>query len=127
MPVHCVERIERALNDASKAVRGAKVAVLGVSYKAGVGDMRESPALRIIEMLSERGADLRYHDPYVPSLPGHGLTSQSIEQATEDVDAVVLVTAHPDVDHIGIAYGVPIFVDLRGVTRGIDLSNLVKL
>ena len=69
MPYHCVARIERALNDAAKPVRGSRIALLGVSYKAGVGDMRESPALKIIELLSGLGADVVYHDPHVPELP----------------------------------------------------------
>ena len=72
MPYHCVERIERALNDHSKPVKGSRIAILGVSYKGGVGDTRESPALRIIEVLAERGAVLSYHDPYVPELPELG-------------------------------------------------------
>ena len=79
MPYYCVERIERALNDVSKPIKGSKIAILGVSYKGGIGDMRESPALRIIEMLAKRGADLAYHDAFVPSLPDLGLTNSSLE------------------------------------------------
>ena len=66
MPRFCVEKIERALNDAGKPVRGSKIVIVGVSYKPGVGDMRESPALRIMRLLAERGAELAYHDPHVP-------------------------------------------------------------
>ena len=73
MPHYCVERIERALNDVTKPVKGSKIAILGVSYKGGVGDIRESPALRIIRELAGRGADLAYHDPFVPSLEELGL------------------------------------------------------
>ena len=72
MPYHCVERIELALNDVAKPIKGSKIAVLGVSYKGGIGDIRESPALRIIEVLLDRGADLVYHDPFVPELPSSG-------------------------------------------------------
>ena len=68
MPYHCVAKVQRALNDAGLPVKGARVAVLGVSYKPGVGDMRESPALKIIELLRHLGADVRYHDPHVPEL-----------------------------------------------------------
>ena len=67
-PYFCVEKVERALNDAGKPVRGSRILILGVSYKAGVGDMRESPALKIIELLRERGGDIAYHDPHVPEL-----------------------------------------------------------
>ncbi|HEY2006703.1 MAG TPA: nucleotide sugar dehydrogenase, partial [Solirubrobacteraceae bacterium] len=94
MPYHCVERIEGALNGQAKPVRGSKVAILGVSYKGGVGDMRESPALRIIEVLDQRGALIEYHDAFVPSLPEHGFESAPLEQLL-DADALVLVTAHP--------------------------------
>jgi UDP-N-acetyl-D-glucosamine dehydrogenase len=127
MPYHCVERIELALNEAAKPVRGSKIAILGVSYKGGVGDIRESPALRIMEVLAERGGALFYHDPYVPALPELGLQSSSLEQATADADAVVLVTAHPGIDHLAVARDAALFIDLRGATRGIRVENLVRL
>jgi UDP-N-acetyl-D-mannosaminuronate dehydrogenase len=73
--------------------------------------------------LGERGASLHYHDPYVPSLPDYGLKSTPVEQA----DAVVLVTAHPGIDHSAIAEGAKLFVDLRGATRGSEAQNLVRL
>jgi UDP-N-acetyl-D-glucosamine dehydrogenase len=127
MPYHCVERIERALNDAAKPVRGSRIAVLGVAYKAGVGDLRESPALRIMEVLADRGGQLSYHDPYVPSLPDLGLQSEPLQDATAGADAVVLVTAHPGVDFIEVARHAALFVDLRGVTRGAEIDNLIRL
>ena len=73
MPYFCLEKAERALNDAGKPVRGSRILVLGVSYKAGVGDIRESPALKIIKLLRARGGDVSYHDPHVPELPDLGL------------------------------------------------------
>jgi UDP-N-acetyl-D-glucosamine dehydrogenase len=127
MPYHCVERIEHALNDASKPVRGSRVLVLGASYKGGVGDIRESPALRIMEVLSERGAELSYHDSYVPSLPDLGLESVPLEPTVEEADAVVLVTAHPGIDYADLARRSMLFVDLRGITRGIGIDHLVVL
>jgi UDP-N-acetyl-D-glucosamine dehydrogenase len=127
MPYHCVERIERALNDAIKPVKASTIAVLGVSYKAGVGDTRESPALRIMEVLAQRGADLRYHDPNVPSLPDLGLQHLPLEEAVKDADAVVLVTAHPGIDYRAIAQQAALFIDLRGITRGEHAANLVRL
>jgi len=125
MPLYCVERIERALNDAAKPVRGSRILLLGVSYKGGIGDTRESPALRIIELLAERGALLSYHDQFVPELPRHGLSSEGLE-AIPDADAVVLVTAHPSVDHEAAARRSQLFVDLRGITRrlGVDAVRL---
>src|SRR5436305_3407987 len=127
MPYHCVERIERALNAAAKPVHGSQIGIRGVSYKGGVGDLRESPALRIIEVLAERGGQLSYHDPYVPSMPELGLESRPLDEVVSGADAVVLVTAHPGIDHAAIATGVELFVDLRGVTRGQRAPNVVRL
>jgi UDP-N-acetyl-D-glucosamine dehydrogenase len=126
MPYHCVERIERALNDAEKPVKSSRIAILGVSYKGGVGDIRESPALRIMHVLSERGAILSYHDRFVPTLPDLDLASVPLEEI-DGADAVVLVTAHPGIDHAALATQAQLFVDLRGVTRGLRLDNLVRL
>jgi UDP-N-acetyl-D-glucosamine dehydrogenase len=127
MPYHCVERIELALNEVRKPVKGSRITILGVSYKGGTGDIRESPALRIMEMLNDRGAELSYHDPYVPSLPDLGLEGVALEPAVADADAVVLVTAHPGVDYPELAARTTLFIDLRGVTRGVQTENLVRL
>ena len=72
MPYYCAERIARALNEQRKPVSGSRVLLLGVSYKSDVGDLRESPALRLIELLRGMGAELGYHDPHVPELAHHG-------------------------------------------------------
>ena len=127
MPYHCVERIERSLNDFAKPVNGSHILILGASYKGGVGDIRESPALRIIEVLQQRGGIVSYHDPYVPALPEFGLESVAPEPAVEEADAVVLVTAHPELDYALLAERSMLFVDLRGVTRGVRAENLVRL
>jgi UDP-N-acetyl-D-glucosamine dehydrogenase len=127
MPYYCVERIERALNDIEKPVKGSKIAVLGVSYKGGVGDTRESPALRIMELLAQRGAILSYHDPFVPALPELGLQSSPLDH-TAGADAVVLVTAHPQVDHGAVVETSNLFVDLRGATRRLTAKqDIVRL
>ena len=127
MPYHCVERIERALNDARKPVNGSQILVLGASYKGGVGDIRESPALRIMEVLAERGGVVSYHDDFVPALPALGLRSTSLDDSVGAADAVVLVTAHPGIDYAALAGQSALFVDLRGVTRGVQVDNLVRL
>ena len=127
MPYHCVERIERSLNDFTKPVKGSQILILGASYKGGVGDIRESPALRIIEVLQQRGGIVSYHDPYVPALPEFGLESVALETAVDEADVVVLVTAHPELDHASLAERSALFVDLRGVTRGVRADNLVRL
>jgi UDP-N-acetyl-D-glucosamine dehydrogenase len=127
MPYHCAERIERALNDVAKPVKGSKILVLGASYKGGVGDIRESPGLRIIEVLAERGGIVSYHDEFVPSLPDLGLESVTLDGAADDADAVVLVTAHPGIDYSALVERSSLFIDLRGVTRGVRLDKLVRL
>src|SRR5918999_4567719 len=99
MPHYCVEKIERALNDLGRPARGSQIVLLGVSYKPGVGDIRESPALKILERLRAGGAELRYHDPYVPELVREGLASSELDAALQDADLAVVVTAHPGIDH----------------------------
>ncbi len=127
MPYHCVSRVESALNDIGKAVRGARVALVGVAYKAGVGDMRESPALKMIGLLTGLGADVVYHDAFVPEVAEHDLRSLSLDEALEGADVAVVVTAHPGIDHAALPARVPMVVDLRGVTREARAENVVSL
>jgi UDP-N-acetyl-D-glucosamine dehydrogenase len=127
MPYFCVERIEQTLNEAAKPVKGSKICLLGVSYKAGVGDIRESPALKIIELLSRRGADVVYHDPHVEELTAHDLRSLPLDEALADADLAVIVTAHPSVDHAGIAANGTLLLDLRGVTRSVGDGSVARL
>jgi UDP-N-acetyl-D-glucosamine dehydrogenase len=127
MPYHCVAKVQRALNDAGRPVKGSRIVVLGVSYKPGVGDVRESPALKIVELLGELGAELSYHDPHVPALNDFGLKSVPLEDALTDVDLALIVTAHPSVDHELVAQRARIVVDLRGVTRSMSVGNVVRL
>jgi UDP-N-acetyl-D-glucosamine dehydrogenase len=124
MPYFCLEKAERALNDAGKPVRGSRVLVLGVSYKAGVGDIRESPALKIIRLLQGRGADVSYHDPHVPEVAEIGLRSAPLPAAVDGVDLALIVTAHPSIDHRDIAERAQLTLDLRGVTRGLGAAAL---
>jgi UDP-N-acetyl-D-glucosamine dehydrogenase len=126
-PAFCVERISRALNDARKPVRGSNVLLLGVAYKAGVGDLREAPALRMIELLRERGGEVGYHDPHVAELPEQGLSSLDLDEALAETDIVCIVTAHREVDYERVVERAPLVLDLRGVTRGIEAANLVRL
>jgi UDP-N-acetyl-D-glucosamine dehydrogenase len=127
MPYHCVAKVQRALNDAGLSVKGARVSVLGVAYKPGVGDLRESPALKIMELLRDLGAQLSYHDPHVPALADMGLASRPVDQLVADSDLVLIVTAHPGVDHGLVAKRARLVVDLRGVTRGSAAANVVRL
>jgi UDP-N-acetyl-D-glucosamine dehydrogenase len=126
MPYHCVAKAQRALNDRGMSVKGTRIAVVGVSYKPGVGDVRESPALKIVSLLEELGAQVLYHDPHVPSLPELGLMSAPFE-AILDADLVLIVTAHPNVDYELIARRARLVLDLRGVTRASSSANVVRL
>jgi UDP-N-acetyl-D-glucosamine dehydrogenase len=127
MPYHCVAKAQRVLNDAGVAVKGAKIAVLGVSYKPGVGDIRESPALKIIELLQALGAQVRYHDPHVQSLDRLGLSSEGFDEAIDGCDLAMIVTAHPNIDYALLAGKARVVLDLRGVTRGQEVANVVRL
>jgi UDP-N-acetyl-D-glucosamine dehydrogenase len=127
MPYFCLSKIERTLNDHGKAVNGARILLLGMSYKPGVGDTRESPALKICQLLQDLGATVSYHDPHVPSLPELGVSSLPLEPELEAADLVVIVTAHPEVDYRRVASDSRLVLDFRGVTRGIETGNLVRL
>jgi UDP-N-acetyl-D-glucosamine dehydrogenase len=126
-PGFCVELIERALNDAGKPVRGSRILVLGVSYKAGVGDTRESPALKILRLLRGLGAEVSYHDPHVHELPELELSSVDLEAELRQADAAAIVTAHPELDLEALVAAAALVIDFRGVTREIDAPNLVRL
>jgi UDP-N-acetyl-D-glucosamine dehydrogenase len=127
MPEHCVRRIQRALNDVGRPVKGSRVLVLGVAYKEGIDDTRESPAVRIIELLDELGAQLAYHDPHVARLPGSPAQPMGLDDGLSWADVAVIVTAHPDVDHGRVADHARLVVDLRGVTRGAASPTVVRL
>ena len=128
-PLFCVNRIERVLNENGKPVNGTRILILGVSYKGGVGDTRESPAIKIIRLLGELGAAVSYHDPHVPSLSEVGLdNSPDLDKALADAELSVIVTAHPEFDWQEIVSGSELVFDLRGVTRQLaDDSNVTRL
>jgi UDP-N-acetyl-D-glucosamine dehydrogenase len=126
-PHFCVDKVVRALNDVGRPARGSRVLLLGVSYKTGVGDLRESPAIRIAELLRELGAEVSYHDPHVESVPDLDLRSLELGEALSGCDVACVVTAHPEVDYERVVAEAPLVVDFRGVTRGIEAPNLVRL
>jgi UDP-N-acetyl-D-glucosamine dehydrogenase len=126
-PAFCAELIERALGEAGRPLEEARVLILGVAYKAGVGDTRESPALKIIDRLRELGAEVAYHDPHVPELPELGLSSSDLEPALAAADLAAIVTAHPEFDYEAIVSAVALVADFRGVTRHIDSEKLIRL
>jgi UDP-N-acetyl-D-glucosamine dehydrogenase len=126
-PAYCVDRIARALNEAERAVKGSRILLLGVSYKGGVGDIRESPALEIVGMLSELGAIVSYHDPFVPELAEFDLRSVDLDEALASADLAAVVTVHPGIDYGAVVATAPLTIDFRGVTREIDAANLIRL
>ncbi|HEU4450927.1 MAG TPA: nucleotide sugar dehydrogenase [Gaiellaceae bacterium] len=116
MPYFCLGKIKRALNSQEKSVKGSRIHLVGVSYKANVGDLRESPALKLIELLREEGGDVSYHDPHVPDLPEHGLSSASLDGAVAAADCVAIVTAHAGIDYGDLAERARLVVDFRNAT-----------
>ena len=126
-PRFCVRKIERTLNDVEKPVKGSRILLLGVAYKAGVGDLRESPALKIIRLLRELGADVSYHDPHVPEVAEHGLASVDLAEELPSADLACVITAHPEIDYERVVAEAPLVLDFRGVTRDIRAENLVRL
>ena len=125
MPHYVVHRVMEALNARERSLKGAKVLVLGAAYKKDVDDMRESPSLRILGLLRERGASVAYHDPYVPELvPGHGVTEpmKSLPLSRELLaasDVVIILTDHTCVDYGEVVAHAPLVVDTRNATAGV--------
>ena len=131
MPTFVARKVAEALNEDSKSVRGSRVLVLGIAYKKDIDDLRESPALEIIRLLQESGADVVYHDPFCPTIADDGhtalenlpLDSEPLsDESLAAVDAAVLVTDHTDVDYAFVADRVPVIVDTRGAMRGVEGS-----
>src|SRR5262245_29894194 len=129
MPGFVAQRVSQALNDRGKPLRGSRVLCIGVTYKQDVNDMRESPALIVLERLSADGAKVEYHDPFVPALElgGRRLRSKALTpERLAAQDVVVVLTAHSSVDFAEVVKHAPLVVDTRGVTRGRH-PNVVRL
>ena len=128
MPYYCRSVISQALNHGSqKSLKGSKVLVLGVAYKADISDVRESPALKIIELLRNAGADVSYHDPHVPEVPELGLTSMPLDPAA--FDCVTIVTEHSGIDYDALVDRAQLVVDFRNATgeKGRSSDKVWKL
>lgn len=135
MPARVVEATARALSDISgKAVNGARVLVVGLAYKKNVDDLRESPAIHVIRLLRERGAEVAYHDPFIPAAPDlaehpeiAGMTSAAWA-GLADYDAAVICTDHDGVDYAALAAAVPVVVDTRNALAraGVEAANARK-
>jgi UDP-N-acetyl-D-glucosamine dehydrogenase len=130
MPRFVVERVTDALNEQGKAVRGAHIHVLGVAYKAGVNDMRESPALNVMRLLAQKGALLSYSDPYVPAIREDGLELDALPAGNgtlETVDCVVILTDHREFDYPAVARTARLVVDTRNALKGVPGDHIVRL
>jgi UDP-N-acetyl-D-glucosamine dehydrogenase len=129
MPHFVVEKVQTALNDRCKPVKGSRVHVVGVAYKRNVNDVRESPALDIIALLERRGARVSYTDPHVPELrwDGGSLTSEPLEEAARVCDCVVIVTDHDRIDYRRLLETAPLVIDTRNVLKGMRSDKIVRL
>jgi UDP-N-acetyl-D-glucosamine dehydrogenase len=135
MPQHVVQLVQDGLNELSKSLKGSRVLILGVAYKRDINDVRESPALAIVEELLRKGAEVSYHDPFVPemSLDGKGvLVSAALtDESLSGCDCTVIVTDHSGFDYSRVVRLAPLIIDTRNVTRGLGLpeyeSKIVRL
>jgi UDP-N-acetyl-D-glucosamine dehydrogenase len=129
MPQYVVNKVNDALNDFSKSVKNSRVLIIGVSYKKDIDDLRESPALDIIQLLQSRGAKVMYHDPYVPEIhfENTALNSIALEDGLAKSDCAVIVTNHSSIDYKRVVDQAPVVLDTRNATRGIHSSKIIKL
>lgn len=132
MPYYVISRTMSALGTRGKTLAGARTLILGVAYKKDISDVRESPALKLMELLEKRGAEVTYHDPHVPQLtltnPGGQLTSTPLTDDTlAAVDCVIIATDHSTVDYERIIAKAPLIIDTRNVLRGTNDPDVVRL
>ena len=130
MPYYCRSRVSQALNHgAGKSLKGSRILVLGVAYKADISDMRESPAVKLIHLLQNAGAEVSYHDPHVPSFEEHGVKLESAPFEPAAYDAVVIATAHSSIDYVQLVDDAALVVDLRNAVgrHGVTSPKVWKL
>jgi UDP-N-acetyl-D-glucosamine dehydrogenase len=128
MPHFVVDKVQNALNDVGKPVKGSRILVMGVSYKRDIEDVRESPALDVMLLLQRRGGIVTYSDPHVPALKVDGIDLHSSpEESAEDVDCVVIVTDHTAFDYQALVDRAPLIVDTRNALKGASSRKIVRL
>jgi UDP-N-acetyl-D-glucosamine dehydrogenase len=129
MPAFVVERVGEALNSQKKSINGSRIHVFGVAYKKDVSDMRESPALDVIELLHRRGAVLSYTDPHVPALEHGGLSLTSVPErdAAKGIDCAVICTNHAVFAYADMPKRFPLVVDTRNALKGMSDENIFRL
>jgi UDP-N-acetyl-D-glucosamine dehydrogenase len=130
MPYFCRSLVSQALNHhAQRAMKGSRILVLGVAYKPDIGDLRESPALKLISLLQNAGAEVSYHDPHVPHIREEGVELSSVAYEPQAHDCVVIVTDHSSLDYDRLVDEASLIVDLRNATgaRGSAAPHVFKL
>jgi UDP-N-acetyl-D-glucosamine dehydrogenase len=126
MPYFVREKVSRALNEAGRPLKGADILVIGVAYKKDIEDWRESPAIKVMELLHKDGATIDYHDPFVPKFVEHGKQWHSIPLSNERIeraDCVVILTDHTDVDYERIVDRAKVVVDTRNATKNVTAGR----
>ena len=132
MPRFVVGKVQDALNDQRKPLKGSRILVLGAAYKPDIDDLRESPAIDVIGLLKQKGADVQYHDPYIPAIDHDAISLQSVPDLMESVrhaDCVVIVTNHANYDYPSILESAALVVDTRNAmgTLGRNHPKVVRL
>jgi UDP-N-acetyl-D-glucosamine dehydrogenase len=129
MPHFVVDKVQSALNDNSKPLRGSHVHVMGVAYKRDIDDLRESPALDVMHLLMKRGARITYSDPHVPEIAVDGLklSAEAPEQAVEAADCVVIITDHRAFDYQALIERAKLIVDTRNALKGFASEKIMRL
>ena len=131
MPYHVVERTMDALNEQGKALKGARVLILGLAYKKNIDDLRESPSIRLIELFKQKGAEVQYHDPYCPKMkemrhqPRYMLEMESVplDPSVAEADVVVIATDHDCIDYQQLVHDAKLVVDARNATRNVTFGR----
>jgi UDP-N-acetyl-D-glucosamine dehydrogenase len=128
MPHFVVEKVQSALNDAGKPVKGSKIHVMGVAYKRDIEDVRESPALDVMLLLQRRGGLVTYSDPHVPAIHVGGFDLKAAPESTaSDADCVVIVTDHSAFDYKKLVIDARLIVDTRNALKGVVSEKIVRL
>jgi len=130
MPYYVIRRLMEALNTQEKSLKGSRVLMLGVAYKSDIDDMRESPAIKVAELLREMGAEVVYHDPYVPEFSVGGIPIERVELAPETVaaaDVVLIITGHTAVDYDVVLGSASLVLDTRNVLAGHHDERVIRL
>lgn len=129
MPHFVVDKVQNALNDHTKPLKGSHVHIAGVAYKRNIDDVRESPALDVIMLLEKRGANVTYSDPFVPvlKLDGHQLAAEDLLGAAERADCVVVITDHVAFDYPALLNAAGLIVDTRNAMKGLKSEKIVRL